>query len=145
MTEFYTVSISDFRTDTLGTWWTFHNIRYTGSSEFMVRNDSVYNLQHNSVTWVASLEYVPPPSTDTAVFTSLFGGDASVQKSVFSITHDFSTPAGNFDSCASYTSNISNMSRVEILRAGVGIVGLDLQVIGVWHNRVRLLEYTIKH
>jgi len=140
----FTVSIMNDRIDSQHLWWEFHDSRIQGTFliELAMRNDSVFSLQSNEDSSVISLEYIPPPETDTLRYVSIFDGKAPVEKSVFLLEGSCPVPAGTFDRCAVYSWLESPLGFIEILKPGVGMVRTQFST-STGEHRISLLQYAI--
>lgn len=144
-TETYTIRVSSFRYDNGKVWWQLQQ-QWPSSTvnlmEVTARNDSIFSLQYNFEYPISVLEYIPPPSTDTLRFFSLFGGDVVIEKSVW-LAGEFIVPAGSFDSCAMFFSRITPVGFTEVLKPRIGIIQKEIQYAGSWRRKVVLIDYEL--
>jgi hypothetical protein len=141
----YTVLVSSFRFESGKVWWQLQERRPSSTInlvEIAARNDSIFSLQYNFQFPVSSLDYIPPPATDTLRFYSLLGGDVVLQKSVW-LNGVYAVPAGSFDSCAVFFSLATPGGFVEVLKAKIGIVQKEIHYERSW-RKVSLIHYELK-
>jgi len=144
--ETYTLAVSGFRFENDKVWWQLQERRPSSTIdlvEISARNDSIFSLQYNFHIPVSSLDYIPPPATDTLHFTSLLGGDVLLQKAVW-LNGPYYVPAGIFDSCAVYFSRPTPAGMTEVLKPRVGILQKEIQYESSWRRKVALISFTIK-
>jgi hypothetical protein len=144
-TETYTVRVSSFRYENDKVWWQLQQqwpVSTMNLMEVTARNDSIFSLQYNFEYPVSSLDYLPPPVTDTIRFFSLLGGDVVIEKSVW-LAGEFIVPAGSFDSCAIFFSRITPNGFTEVLKPRIGIIQKEIQYASSLRRKVVLTEYRL--
>ncbi len=141
---------------TLGgyTWWQLRSVfnPSIGSREFSVRNDSVFSLQYTKspagLAGRPSLEYVKPASSDTATFTSHFGGDVTITKSAKLLRQVYASRAGVFLGAITFDYLIYPERYHEVLVPGLGVISCEIvsppSVYGPgWSRSIQLLAYQL--
>lgn len=144
-TETYTIRVSSFRYDNGKVWWQLQQQWPTSTMNLMevtARNDSIFSLQYNFDHPVSSLDYLPPPATDTLRFFSLSGGDVVIEKSVW-LAGEFIVPVGSFDSCAIFFSRITPDGFTEVLKPRIGIIQKEIQYTSSLRRKVVLIDYEL--
>lgn len=149
-----TVSVASLRFEQGVLWYALdHSFNPSiAASEFTAQNDSVFSLQLADAPGgpapIRSLEYIPPPSTDTSFYHSLFDGDALVRKSATRLDGTHTVPAGKFTGCATYAYRIPPERYREVLMPGVGMLSLEIaadsSLFGpAWRFRRELVSYRL--
>lgn len=136
------------------TWWKLRNAfnPSIASREFTLRNDSIYSLQYTRSPGgpapIVSLEYVRPPSLDTVIYKSLFGGDVSLMKSAAYLRNPVTVKAGIFLGCISYDYSIYPERYHEVLVPGLGVVSCEIVAPSSvydqgWRRSIWLIDYRL--
>jgi hypothetical protein len=136
--------VQSFRTDSLGTWWSFMLAFEPFGGEWMQRNDTLFGFTTTRDGIVLALRYIPPKGEDTVYFPTPVDDDVPTMSSVVAIPGKYATAVGQFSNCALYrVRNVNSYSLVQtVLCPGIGPVAQDLYV-GNTHRKLRLTSYTL--
>jgi hypothetical protein len=141
----YTDTIIGYHNYTFGTEWKFSRrsdgMTITNYSLIEI-NDTVYNFQNN---WNARIEvpkYFNLFGRDSAIFSSVIGGDAVIYELLLRSQGPYTTPASVFTNCLFLEYSIIEEDFIEVLCPKIGLVGKDVTLFNVAHDQIKSMEHT---
>ena len=151
----YTVSVDSLRIEGGTRWWKLRNTfnPSIAATEFTVRNDSVFSLQHTQsvagLVPILSLEYLRPMEAETSSYHALFDGDVLISKSVTRLIQPYPVGAGTFAGCLLYAYRIYPELYQEVLKPGIGILSCEIRADSsglfgtAWQRKIKLVSYAL--